>query len=85
MSDKDCLACRLVSGFGVVGMGYYIYHHSRNHSKNSRLILSGVSLSNNHFLKFYINFLLNFINFSVVGAVGVARLLDVYPFGKDRG
>ena len=31
--DRDCLACRLVSGFGLIGAGAYVAHHSKQFSK----------------------------------------------------
>lgn len=30
----DCLGCRLVSGFGVIGIGFYIYSQAK-YSKRS--------------------------------------------------
>uniref|UniRef100_A0A182VQT1 Distal membrane-arm assembly complex protein 1-like domain-containing protein n=1 Tax=Anopheles minimus TaxID=112268 RepID=A0A182VQT1_9DIPT len=60
---KDCLPCRLISGFGVIGMGVYIaLHGQKRPTKLGRYSMFGVA--------------------TVAGGVGLARLLDVYPFGE---
>lgn len=47
--DEDCLACRLVSGFGVLGIGIYLYNTSIKQksslSRNGILLLSLGKLS----------------------------------------
>ncbi|XP_052889507.1 uncharacterized protein LOC128297843 [Anopheles moucheti] len=61
---KDCMPCRLVSGFGVIGMGVYIaLQGQKRPNKLGRYSMFGIA--------------------TVAGSIGVARLLDVYPFG-DR-
>lgn len=27
--DRECFACRMVSGCGLVGSGLYVYHHTK--------------------------------------------------------
>ncbi|XP_053949277.1 uncharacterized protein LOC129247929 [Anastrepha obliqua] len=59
--SEDCLACRLISGFGLIAMGAYILSHSKNRRKiemNAMRLLSGsvmflgmARLSNANFLK----------------------------------
>lgn len=31
-NGEDCTSCRLVSGFGVIGMGIYVFLSARKHS-----------------------------------------------------
>ncbi|XP_017481880.1 PREDICTED: uncharacterized protein LOC108370938 [Rhagoletis zephyria] len=60
-NTKDCLACRLISGFGLIAMGAYILSQSKNRRKiemNTMRLLSGgimflgiARLSNASFLK----------------------------------
>ncbi|KOC67937.1 hypothetical protein WH47_12267 [Habropoda laboriosa] len=32
--NRDCLSCRIVSGFGIIGSGLYVWHHSKKFQKN---------------------------------------------------
>nr|XP_014094017.1 uncharacterized protein LOC106620141 [Bactrocera oleae] len=60
-SRKDCLACRLISGFGLIAMGAYIFSQSKNRKKiemNTMRLISGsvvflglARLTNASFLK----------------------------------
>ncbi|XP_018785247.1 PREDICTED: uncharacterized protein LOC108966679 [Bactrocera latifrons] len=60
-NQKDCLACRLISGFGLIAMGAYIFSQSKNRKKiemNTMRLISGsvvslglARLSNASFLK----------------------------------
>ncbi|XP_004518500.1 uncharacterized protein LOC101450577 [Ceratitis capitata] len=60
-NSKDCLACRLVSGFGLIAIGAYILSQSKNRGKiemNTMRLISGsvmflgiARLSNARFLK----------------------------------
>ncbi|XP_035781922.1 uncharacterized protein LOC118461110 [Anopheles albimanus] len=61
---KDCLPCRLVSGFGVIGMGVWMALQAQKRpNKLSRYTIHAVAIA--------------------AGGIGVARLLDVYPFGHS--
>ncbi|XP_058060462.1 uncharacterized protein LOC131211125 [Anopheles bellator] len=61
---KDCWPCRLVSGFGVIGIGVYIALQAQKRPhKVARYTMQTVALA--------------------AGSIGVARLLDVYPFGHN--
>ncbi|XP_063988329.1 uncharacterized protein LOC135168256 [Diachasmimorpha longicaudata] len=31
--DRDCLACRLVSGSGLIGAGFYVSYHSKKFNR----------------------------------------------------
>ncbi|XP_046833061.1 uncharacterized protein LOC124954194 [Vespa velutina] len=31
--DRDCLACRIISGGGLIGSGIYVYYHSKKLQK----------------------------------------------------
>lgn len=33
--NRDCLACRLVSGGGLIGAGIYVAHHSKKFNKTT--------------------------------------------------
>ncbi|XP_073819429.1 uncharacterized protein [Musca autumnalis] len=46
MSTKpdDCLPCRLISGFGVMGMGAYIYHQAARRKPVERNIMKIISV-----------------------------------------
>ncbi|XP_011193447.1 uncharacterized protein LOC105219173 [Zeugodacus cucurbitae] len=60
-NTKDCLACRLISGFGLIAMGAYIFSQSKNRKRlemNTMRLISGsvvflglARLSNSSFLK----------------------------------
>mgnify|MGYP004597516791 CR=1 FL=1 len=60
-SSQDCLECRLISGFGAMGMGAYIWSHAKNKrllDANVMKVLAGTAfilgiarLSNFQFLK----------------------------------
>lgn len=42
--ENDCLECRLISGFGVIAIGFYIYSQAKRRSKieaNAIKIISG--------------------------------------------
>lgn len=55
-SRKDCLACRLISGFGLIAMGAYIFSQSKNRKKiemNTMRLISGSKLTHTHCL--YVN------------------------------
>ncbi|XP_050071691.1 uncharacterized protein LOC126559564 [Anopheles maculipalpis] len=60
---KDCIPCRLISGFGVIGMGMYIALHAQKRPNPlGRYSMFGIA--------------------TAAGSIGIARLLDVYPFGE---
>lgn len=40
---KDCFACRIVSGTGLIAMGAYVWYHSKTRSKAGKVIMIGVS------------------------------------------
>lgn len=42
----DCLGCRLVSGFGITGIGAYFAYHSRQFIGFNRLGLMGLATGN---------------------------------------
>lgn len=43
--DRDCLACRLVSGSGLIGIGGYLaYHAKRNPTTPGKLVISSLAL-----------------------------------------
>ncbi|XP_039952028.1 uncharacterized protein LOC120769196 [Bactrocera tryoni] len=47
-NQKDCLACRLISGFGLIAMGAYIFSQSKNRKKiemNTMRLISGSVVS----------------------------------------
>lgn len=42
---EDCLPCRLVSGFGVVGIGLYLYNTGRKYPNGiNRSLIYGLSI-----------------------------------------
>lgn len=62
---EDCLACRLISGGGLIGISVYTYSQARKHPKAFNKI--GLMMVT-----------------AAVAGIGVARLLDVYPFGDNN-
>uniref|UniRef100_A0A1I8NJR4 Distal membrane-arm assembly complex protein 1-like domain-containing protein n=1 Tax=Musca domestica TaxID=7370 RepID=A0A1I8NJR4_MUSDO len=42
---EDCLPCRLISGFGVMGMGAYIFHQAGRRKPMERNIMKIISIS----------------------------------------
>ena len=45
-SPIDCLPCRLVSGFGVIGIGAYIYVQARNKRKLDGAVMKLLAAGN---------------------------------------
>ncbi|RZF38887.1 hypothetical protein LSTR_LSTR017438 [Laodelphax striatellus] len=65
VNQTDCMPCRLISGFGVFGMGIYVHFQARYY-KNvfSKRITQSLGIG--------------------VCGIGIARLLDLPPFRKER-
>lgn len=82
---EDCLNCRLVSGFGIIGMGLYVFNAARNQKANlNRNFIYTISLGNlkenkNTSPYKYKFFLLIFLG--IIG-IGAARLFAFPPFQR---
>ncbi len=78
-NSQDCLACRIISGTGLIGAATYIGFEARkNSNKWGKIAMSCIGLGTECIARnikiILIIFLLGF------GAVGLARLLNIYPF-----
>ncbi|XP_075145866.1 uncharacterized protein LOC142220565 [Haematobia irritans] len=40
---EDCLSCRLISGFGIIGMGAYIYYQGKRRKPLERYAMNLMS------------------------------------------
>lgn len=39
----DCLSCRLISGFGIIGIGAYIYYQARHRKSLEKYTMNAIS------------------------------------------
>lgn len=45
--DRDCLACRIVSGSGLIGAGLYVAYHSKKFNKTpGKFVMSAIAGGN---------------------------------------
>lgn len=47
---RDCTACKLISGCGLIGAGYYVSYYARNFQKFEKIGILGFSLGKVHTL-----------------------------------
>ena len=78
-NSQDCLGCRIISGTGLLGAATYIGFEARkNNNKWGKIAMSciglGMACIASDTKVILIIFHLGF------GAVGLARLLNIYPF-----
>lgn len=46
-TSEDCLGCRLISGFGIIGIGAYIYYQARHRRTLEKYTMNAISAGKN--------------------------------------
>lgn len=55
--EQDCLPCRLVTGFGVVGIGLYIYAQAKNRRKMEMYAIRTLAAGNLPYDLLFLNYI----------------------------
>lgn len=83
MEGTDCLECRVASGGGLILASIYLYCQASNKTKFNKTGILFVSAGKS-LIKYEVIVKGSHNSFSGLGAVGFARLLNLYPFNSTK-
>lgn len=89
--DRNCLACRLISGCGLIGAGFYVSYQSKKFNRKpgvifmysvatSKYLVTYINLYRYKSIQFFVCIIFYFCFFLALGLLGTARILDLPPF-----